>query len=86
MFGEMTFAYQLAWKVFIRTLEKQYEEKITNMRRRLLINSLDPSCLGEPLDVMPAVDTSDLVSYFVQHTSFITPSSLKHTNHTVHAL
>lgn len=56
---------------------RRYEDKISN------INGLDPLCpqclftLGKSQEIVPPVDASDLVSYFVLQTSFITSQQFK---------
>lgn len=51
----------------------RYKEKIA------LINGLDPfaSCPEGPSDAVPDVDASDLVSYLVLQTSFVSPTQFK---------
>ena len=53
--------------------KKRYLEKIN------IIGSLDPftGSLGACTDAIPPVDASDLVSYLVLHTSFITAKQFK---------
>ena len=50
----------------------RYREKIS------VINGRDPfgGYLGEPVEAVPPVDSSDLVSYLVLQTNFITTNSL----------
>ena len=52
---------------------ERYTEKIR------LINGLDPfsSSLGKAVDAFPPVDASDLVSYLVLQTSFMTSQQFK---------
>ena len=56
---------------------RRYKENIK------IINGLDPfvDCLVEPMDVVPPVEASDLVSYLVLQTSFVTSKQFKgHTS------
>ena len=53
--------------------KRRYKDKIK------IINDLDPFAngLGEPIDAVPPVEASDLVSYLVLQTSFVTSKQFK---------
>jgi hypothetical protein len=51
----------------------RYQEKIS------VVNGIDPfsGCFGEPVEEVPPVDATDLVSYLVLQTNFITAKQFK---------
>ena len=50
-----------------------YQEKIS------VVNGIDPfgGCVGEPVEAVPPVDASDLVSYLVLQSNFISAKQFK---------
>ena len=50
------------------------EAKIRYQEKILVINGVDPltGCFGEAVETVPRVDASDLVSYLILQTNFIT--------------
>ena len=56
--------------------KRRYNDKIK------IINGLDPfvNVPGEPIDTVPPVEASDLVSYLVLQTSFVTSKQFKAHN------
>lgn len=55
------------------------EAKLRYQQKISVINGLDPfrGCVGEPVEAVPTVDASDLVSYLVLQTNFITAKQFK---------
>ena len=56
-----------------------YEAKRRYLEKISVVNGIDPfsGCVGEPVDAVPPVDASDLLSYLVLQTNYITAKQFK---------